>query len=43
MQNSGLIIAINTNENAPIFDIADIGITGDLYKVIPEILDEINL
>ena len=43
MQNSGLIIAINTNENAPIFDIADIGITGDLYKVIPEILDEMNL
>ena len=43
MQNSGLIIAINTNENAPIFDIADIGITGDLYKVIPEILEELNL
>ncbi|MDR0862197.1 MAG: electron transfer flavoprotein subunit alpha [Oscillospiraceae bacterium] len=38
MQNSGYIVAINKNENAPIFDIADYGIVGDLYKVIPEIL-----
>ena len=42
MQNSGLIVAINTNENAPIFDIADIGIVGDLYKVIPAILEELD-
>lgn len=42
MQNSGLIIAINTNEDAPIFDIADIGITGDLYKVIPAIIEELG-
>lgn len=42
MQNSGLIIAINTNENAPIFDIADIGIVGDLYKVIPAIMEEMD-
>ena len=42
MQNSGLIVAINTNENAPIFDIADIGIVGDLYKVIPAIIEEID-
>lgn len=42
MQNSGLIVAINTNENAPIFDIADIGIVGDLYKVIPAILAELD-
>ena len=42
MQNSDLIIAINTNENAPIFDIADIGMTGDLYKIIPDILEELN-
>ena len=43
MQNSGLIVAINTNENAPIFDIADIGIIGDLYKVIPDILEELDV
>lgn len=42
MQDSGLIIAINTNDGAPIFDIADIGITGDLYKVIPAILEEMD-
>ncbi|MDO4438479.1 MAG: electron transfer flavoprotein subunit alpha [Eubacteriales bacterium] len=42
MQNSGLIVAINTNENAPIFDIADIGIVGDLYKVIPAIIEEMD-
>ncbi|MCC8027089.1 MAG: FAD-binding protein [Clostridium sp.] len=42
MQNSGLIVAINTNENAPIFDIADIGIVGDLYKVIPAIMEELD-
>ena len=43
MQNSYLIIAINTNENAPIFDIADIGMTGDLYKIIPDILEEMGM
>lgn len=42
MKNSGLIIAINSNENAPIFDVADIGITGDLYQVIPSIIEEIE-
>lgn len=42
MQNAGLIVAINTNENAPIFDIADIGIVGDLYKVIPAIMEEMD-
>ncbi len=42
MQHSGLIVAVNTNENAPIFDIADIGIVGDLYKVIPAVLEELD-
>jgi electron transfer flavoprotein alpha subunit len=41
MQKSGLIVAINTNENAPIFDIADVGIVGDVYKVIPAIMEEL--
>jgi electron transfer flavoprotein alpha subunit len=39
MQTSKIIIAINKNENAPIFEVADYGIVGDLYKVIPAILD----
>ena len=42
MQDSKLIVAINSNEHAPIFDIADIGIVGDLYKVIPEIIDALE-
>lgn len=42
MQRSELIVAINTNENAPIFDIADIGIVGDLYKVIPAVMEELD-
>lgn len=35
MQDSETIIAINKNENAPIFGIASYGIVGDLYKVFP--------
>lgn len=42
MKDSKLIVAINQNESAPIFDIADIGIVGDLYKVIPAILSELE-
>ncbi|MDR3277569.1 MAG: electron transfer flavoprotein subunit alpha [Oscillospiraceae bacterium] len=42
MQNSGYIVAINKNENAPIFEVADYGIVGDLYKVIPEILSALG-
>lgn len=39
MQDSGFIVAINTNENAPIFEAADYGIVGDLYQVIPLVIE----
>ncbi|CAB1244126.1 FAD-binding protein [Clostridium sp. MT-14] len=42
MQNSNYIVAINKNENAPIFKVADYGIVGDLYQVIPAILEELD-
>ena len=42
MQNSDYIIAINTNEAAPILETADFGIVGDLYQVIPTIIEELD-
>lgn len=42
MKDSGCIIAINKNEAAPIFDVADIGIVGDLYQIIPAIIEELD-
>lgn len=42
MQDSECIIAINKNENAPIFEIADYGIVGDLFKVVPLLIDSIK-
>ncbi len=42
MQNSELIIAVNKNETAPIFEVADYGIVGDLFKVVPEMIEAIN-
>jgi electron transfer flavoprotein alpha subunit len=40
MQGSDCIIAINKNADAPIFQAADYGIVGDLYKVIPNMIEE---
>ena len=37
MQNSGVIIAINKDRNAPIFDYADFGVVGDLHAVVPQL------
>ncbi len=42
MQNSQCIIAINKNADAPIFGVADYGMCGDLYKVIPMLIEELK-
>lgn len=42
MRTSDLIIAINKDPEAPIFSVADYGIIGDLFKVIPALTDEIR-
>ena len=42
MQDSECIIAVNKNEHAPMFEIASYGIVGDLFKVVPELIKEIE-
>ena len=42
MQDSECIIAVNKNENAPIFEVADYGICGDLFKVTPMLIEAIK-
>lgn len=42
MQTSEHIVAINEDEAAPIFKVADVGIVGDLYEIIPKLIDELR-
>ena len=42
MQDSECIVAVNKNDAAPIFDVADYGICGDLYKVVPMMIEAIQ-
>jgi electron transfer flavoprotein alpha subunit len=42
MQNSENILAINKDQNAPIFEFADLGVVGDLHKIVPKLTEAIK-
>ncbi|HEY0804059.1 MAG TPA: electron transfer flavoprotein subunit alpha/FixB family protein, partial [Pseudonocardiaceae bacterium] len=42
MQTSKTIIAVNKDAEAPIFEISDFGVVGDLFKVAPQLTEQIN-
>ena len=42
MQSAGTIVAVDTDPDAPIFEIADYGIVGDLFEVLPQLTSELH-
>lgn len=42
MSSSDIIVAINKDSEAPIFEIADFGIVGDIFTVVPEIIEAVK-
>ena len=43
MEESDIIIAINKDETAPIFEVADFGIVGDLNKIVPALTERLKV
>lgn len=43
MQTAKAVVAINTDPDAPIFDIADFGIVGDVFTVVPQVIEQLGI
>ncbi len=42
MQTAKTIVAVNSDPEAPIFDIADFGVVGDLFQVVPQLVEQLE-
>jgi len=42
MKDSGTIISVNKDEEAPIFEISDLSIVGDVHKVVPALIEALK-
>ena len=42
MKESDVVIAVNTDPSAPIFSICDYGYVGDLYQILPQMIEDVK-